>query len=387
MSLIRELGGRTFVLAALANFGYALGFHSYLHLPAFLEDLGADPVGVGTIFAITYVVAVAVRPWVGRTMDTRGRRLVALGGGALHLVTALAYLWVHEIGWLLYLLRVAHGVALGMVFSSMFTIAADVIPASRRTQGIAIFGISGLLPLALGPLMGDILLAGGHDYARLFTAIAIAAGVGLLLTLPIPETVEPDETPRRSFWRAAAEPNLRSSWFIGVAFAFALAAFFVFAKTFSREHQVGSVGEAFSWYAAVAIALRLFFGGLPERLGLTRVLYPALLLSSAGLVVLAFTTEDWHMNLAASLCGAGHGFAFPILSAIVVTRAPPNERGSAISLFTALFDLGVVLGGPTLGFVIKHAGYPAMFAGAGVLSAVATWIYWRWELRLGRAEG
>lgn len=376
---LQDFGGRTFAFAGLANLLFALGFHTYLHLPAMLEDLGADPVGVGSIFAITYVVAVLARPWVGRTMDTRGRKPVAIAGAALHVATAVGYLWVDRIGPLLIALRVTHGVALGMVFSVMFTIAADVVPAHRRAQGIALFGISGMLPLALGPLMGDLLLAGGHDYTPMFAAIAVSGVVGILLVLPMPETRDPGQARGRSFWRSAAEPKLRSSWFIGLAFAFALGAYFVFLKTFTREHGVGQVGESFSWYAGTAIFLRVFFGGVPERFGLFRVLYPSLVLSSAGLLVLAFAGADWHVNLAGALAGAGHGFAFPIISAIVVARAPAEERGSAISLFTALFDLGVVVGGPTLGFVVKHAGYPTMFAGAGVASAIATLVFWRWE--------
>ena len=64
------------------------------------------------------------------------------------------------------------------------------------------------------------------------------------------------------------------------------------------------------------------------------------------------------------LCGIGHGFVFPIILGLVVTRARDNERGAALSVFTALFDLGNVVGGPVLGIIVKVGGYGAMFVTA-----------------------
>ena len=385
MQWIERFGGRTFAYAAFANFLHSMGFHTYLHLPGYLEGLGADPFQMGLVIAIAHIVAIAVRPTVGRWVDNRGRRPVALGGGVLALISALAYLQIDRLGPALYALRVLHGVALGALFSVLFTIAADVVPAQRRAQGIAIFGISGMLPLALGGLMGDLLLSGAgpspgpEAYARIFMAISTCAGLGLLASFPIPETRDPKVRPTRTYAAAASAPELRSVWFIGLAFAFALAAFFVFLKTYTIERGLSSLGEAFSWYAGVAIALRIFFGGLPERVGMKRVLFPALAASAAGLLLLSLAGSAWEVDLAAALCGAGHGFAFPIISALVVERARPEERGSAVSLFTALFDFGVLAGGPTLGWVVKNWSYGPMFAIAAAICAVASVIFWFWD--------
>ena len=88
-----------------------------------------------------------------------------------------------------------------------------------------------------------------------------------------------------------------------------------------------------------------------------------------------------HLVLAAIACGVGHGFAFPIISALVVTRAQPDERGSAIALFTALFDLGVLLGGPCFGVSARYGGYPATFALAAALCMSATLVFVVWDGR------
>lgn len=71
----------------------------------------------------------------------------------------MGYLTVNSIGPWVYVIRIVHGVGLAALFSVFLTIVADVVPKSRRTEGIAILGVSGLLPLSLGGLLGDAVLA------------------------------------------------------------------------------------------------------------------------------------------------------------------------------------------------------------------------------------
>jgi MFS family permease len=168
---------------------------------------------------------------------------------------------------------------------------------------------------------------------------------------------------------------------VGLAFAFALTAFFIFLKTWVLELGEGSLGEVFTWYAGTAIFLRLFLGHIPERFGYLRVLFPALVLTTLGLASLAFADSSFDLNVAGVLCGAGHGYAFPIISALVVKRARPENRGSAVAMFTALFDLGALIGGPSLGYIARGPGYPAMFVTASLVCLAATALFGLLERR------
>jgi predicted MFS family arabinose efflux permease len=86
------------------------------------------------------------------------------------------------------------------------------------------------------------------------------------------------------------------------------------------------------------------------------------------------------------MCGAGHGYAFPILFGFTVTRSPVAVRGATLSFFTALFDIGVLIGGPLLGAIISVSGYPAMYGVAAALISIASVIYWRWDRRYDRED-
>ncbi len=373
---------RTFVLCAAANFAQSLAFNLFLHFPGYLARLGADEVQIGFIVGLTAFAAIAARPPIGRIMDRHGRRGVILAGGVLNVLACALYLGIHSIGPAVLAVRFVHGLAEAMLYSSLFTFAADLVPAARRTEGLAWFAASGMLPVALAGLLGDALLA-RFDYSALFgTSVGLAAG-SLMLSLPLreqPPAPGPRE-PSRGFLAALTQPELLPLWWIGTVFAFGVASVFIFTKTFVMHTGIGSVGGFFSAYAGAALVVRIVGGWLPDRVGPKRMLVPSLGILCVGLVLLAFAATPAHILVAGVCCGVGHGFVFPILSGLVVTRAREADRGSALSIFTALFDAGVLLGGPTLGALIREAGYPAMYGFAALWIACGSAVFFAWERR------
>jgi len=361
---------RPFVLCFAANLAQGLSFSLFLHFPGFLNRLGASEVEIGLISGIAGMAAILARPPIGPSMDRRGRRGVILLGGLLNVVACAGYLAVTGIGPLVYGLRIVQGLGVAMLFTALFTYGADWVPASRRTQGLAIFGVSGMLPISLGAVLGDWILARA-SYAELFEAATGLALLSFLLSLPLRDRPRDPRgrEPSRGFLAALSQPDLLPLWWVGGIFAIALASVFVFFKRYVEETGIGTVGDFFSAYAGTAIALRLFLGWLPDRVGPKRVLFPALLGLVAAFLLLADAERPGQVILAGVLFGFGHGFTFPILFGILVTRAGEADRGSAMAIFTALFDAGVVVGGPLFGAAITWGGFSAMY---GVAAAAVT---------------
>ncbi len=374
---------RPFLLCFSANLLQGIAFNLFLHFPGFLHQLGADDVGIGFVSSLTAVAAIALRPPIGRVMDRRGRRVVVLVGGALNSVVLALYLTVDAVGPWLYAVRIAHGLAEAMLFSSLFTYAADHVPAGRRTQGLALFGVSGMLPIALAGVLGDRVIAAA-GYRPLFAVALGFALVSFVLSFPLPEAPRPPAVAGevRGLRAALGQADLAPLWMVGTVFSVVLTGFFIFMRRFVDETHVGSVGLFFSAYTVAALTLRVFFGWLPDRVGPKRVLGPALAALSAGLLWTAHATTAGDLVVAGVLCGIGHGFTFPILFGLVVTRAPESNRGMAMAVYTALFDIGVLLGGPALGALIERSGFPAMYTAAGVLMALGTAVFFAWDRRL-----
>jgi len=376
---------RAFVLCAAANLVQSLSFNLFLHFPGFLHQLGADELQIGVLFSLASIVAIGVRPPVGRIMDARGRRGVILVGGVLNSLVCGLYLTVTGLGPWIYLLRMLHGLAEALLFTALFTLAADLVPASRRTEGLALFGVSGMLPVGLSGLLGDAILAVA-DYTRLFEVAFGLAVLSWLLSLPLHDRVRgaaESELPR-GFRASLEQGDLLPLWWIGFVFALALASTFAFLKRFVDATGLGTVGGFFGAYTAAAILLRLFFGWLPDRIGQKRVLFPALATLALGFLVLAGARDGHDVVLAGALCGTGHGYAFPIVFGMVVTRASEADRGSATAIFTALFDVGVVVGGPLFGAISAWRGFAWTYAAAALVVALGTGVFAWWDRGAGR---
>jgi MFS family permease len=376
-----DLWSRPFVLASLSNFLQGISFSLFIHFPGLLSDFGADAVEVGWIYGFTAVTAIIVRPAVGAAMDRHGRRPVILAGNLLNVVVITLYFTIEGLGPWVYVVRILHGLSEALLFTSLFTFAADHVPEARRTQGLGVFGVSGMLPMSLGGLLGDQVL-GWASYDALFaTAAAFAVGA-LLFAFPLRDLALAADAAidgRSGFRVGLVQADLVPIWCITTIFAFAMASAFTFLKLYIIEIGFGSVGGFLTAYTGSAIVLRLFFGAIPDRLGPKRVLLPALLIQAVGFAVLGLATSAQDVLLAGLLCGVGHGYAFPILFALVVTRAGARLRGTAMAIYTALFDLGVLLGGPGLGIVIERFGYPTMYQATAAIVTLGAVVFTWWD--------
>jgi MFS family permease len=207
------------------------------------------------------------------------------------------------------------------------------VPAARRTQWIALFGVSGMLPISLGGAIGDWLLR-DHDYRALFLVAWGLAVASLLCSLPLRDAQRPAVTGTRPVGIRAAlrQRDLVPLWFLGTVFSVALTAFFVFIKTFVEAHPIGTVGGFFTAYTAAALVLRAFFGWLPDRAGPKRVLAPALAALAAGFAVLAGADGPADVLAAGVLYGFG---TLPFDPPGPRGRARRGGRGAALAVFTA----------------------------------------------------
>jgi MFS family permease len=370
------------VLAALANALLNLAAFLFVHLPGFLQQLGAGEAQIGRIMAGQSIGAIVAWPFLGRAMDVRGRRIVILAGVALFVAVAGLYLSIGTLGPYIYAVRILDGAATMMWYTALFTYAADLVPPQRRTEGLALFGVSGLIALGLGAGAGDVVLAGA-TYRELFLLSLVLAALGLLLCLPLRDSPGHADarTPPRHVLITAAERNLLSVWVAALSFFCGVAALFAFMKTFALATGAAPVGAFFGAYAGVAGTLRIVAGWLPDRLGSRRMLGIAMSVYAAGFFVLASPASGTSIVVAGLLCGAGHGYAFPVLFSLVIERARPQERGAAAAFFTALDWIALLAAGPIAGYLIEQAGYSATFLGLGLLVATGMGVFYLLDRR------
>lgn len=369
---------RAFVLAATANAILSLSSSLFVHLPGLLQQIGAGEGEIGRIMAMQAIGAILVWPLVGTVMDRRGRRVVIVSGVALFVLAVALYLSVSTLGPRVYAIRLIDGAAATMWYTALFTYAADLVPEQRRAEGLAVFGVSGLIPLGLGAFSGDVILASAGFREVFIVALALAV-LGLLFCLPLRDVsrAHTGQTARSgSLLRNASDRNLLSLWVAAFTFFVGVVVVFTFVKTFIVAKGIGSMGSFFGAYATTAVLLRVFLGWLPDRLGARRMVGISMSFYACGFIALALADTSVGVLIAGLLLGAGHGYTFPVLLSLVVTRSPAEERGAATAFFMALDWLSLLVAGPMVGYAIEHIGYGQSFVAIGMTVALGTGVFY-----------
>ncbi|WDT75699.1 MAG: MFS transporter [Candidatus Manganitrophus sp.] len=377
---------RAFILLFAAHLLFGLSFWPYVLLPVFLQQLGADLFTVGLIMGTASFSGILIRPWVGAALDRIGRRKILIAGGAIFLGANLSYLAIDEVGWTIFVVRLLHGLGMGILMAAFFTLAADLSPATRRTEGIALFGVSGHLSGAIGVLAGEqIIRLGG--YPALFLSSATLALLSIFTSLFIrePETPSHDAEPE-GFFSVLKGPALRIPLLGTVAFSFSMTSYMVFLKPYALKMGIGSITPFFIAYTLTAVTVRLAGSSWPDRFGLKKVLYPSMISMAVGIVALLFWPTHAGLIVGGVLSGIGHGFIFPILSVMLIERAREENRGSAITLFTMLYDLGLFIGAPLLGFIAIGERYGRMYIAAAAVLMVSLIAFIRFDREKGEGE-
>ena len=147
---------------AAANFASSAGFGAFFLFPLFIAERGGSEADIGVIMGIFALSSVLCRPWVSEMIDRLGRKRSYTVGALIMTFTPLVYLFFQgalaEFYFPLLLTRMVHGVGLAICFTAAFTFIADIVPPPRLNEGIGMFGISGLLGMAVGPALAELIV-------------------------------------------------------------------------------------------------------------------------------------------------------------------------------------------------------------------------------------
>ncbi|MGA7096908.1 MAG: MFS transporter [Acidimicrobiia bacterium] len=377
--------GPDFLRIFVAGFLQETSFFLMVHFPSYVQGMGATESLIGFLYAGGAIMALLFRPLLGRILDLTHRRTVLLFCGISNVtVVALLSLTSHwgVVLWALFLLQRVFQIAL---FTTMLTYMADSLPVEHRTQGLALFGMSGLIPIAFGGVIGDLVID-GLGFSALFLLSAAAGLISWSIVWSLPVLPVMSTRPRRGFWSALAQRNLLPLWWITLCFSIGMETLFTFTRTYVDDRQIGSTGIFFGVYGVTAAAMRLIGGNRYDRVPHRPLAVAALISYGVGLGLLAVAGSVSILVLAAFFGGLAHGGLFPLLSSQVVARARTAERGSAMAVFTSIFDIALLVAAPSVGSLIDGFDYAVAFAVVAGVLVVGSWIYAIWDRRMVAAE-
>ncbi|MGD9018683.1 MAG: MFS transporter [Desulfuromonadales bacterium] len=366
---------------ALANLCHTASFSAFFLLPLYVLEQGGSQGDVGMVMGIFSMASAVCRPWISSMIDRIGRKRSYTLGSILMLTAPLLYLGLHDpLGTyypLFILLRLVHGVGLAICFTAVFTFMADILPQGRLNEGIGMFGISGLLGIALGPILAEATLA-RYGFTGLFLVAGSLAATALLAHQPLQEshTRHTSKTDRHvSFFGLLKREKFIVVGLLSLMFGVGLAATGSFVAPLAEARGLGYISIYFFCYSGGAIAVRFVSGKLADEVGERTILPYGIFLYIAGILILPFTYSALLLCVAGALSGIGHGLLFPLLNTMAVRDEPGNLRGKATGIFTGGIDTGIFAGSLILGYIGDWFGLNILFFCAGLCMASAFIIF------------
>lgn len=350
-----------------------------------VNEYGVSTSTAGLVSSIFIIGSLIGRFTTGPIIVKIGSKRTFYIGLIAFLITTLLYFASVNLGTLI-VFRLLHGIALGVIGTSLGTIVAQIVPESRRGEGIGYFSLSNTIATAIGPFLGILLTNLSDDFRIIFifnaALVVLCTLTGLLLRMPnIVKPVQPAKqaAPGRnggfSFAKFLEYKALPIS-FIALLAGFVYSGVMSFLTFYIKEINLVSVGSFFFLvYALFILISRPVTGPLMDRKGANIVVYPAMVLFIVGMLVFSQTASAWTFLLAAALIGLGYGNFTSIAQTLSLKGVKPQRYGLATSTYYIFYDLGLGVGPYLLGFVVPHSGYRNLYLFMVPVIVIATLLY------------
>ena len=373
-----RLWNRNYCKVMVANFTLFFAFYILTPLlPLYLsEHFGATKDVIGLVLSGYTITALLFRPFSGYVVDAFPRKTVLMVSFGAFAIFFAGYLAASTL-LLFTIVRTLHGGPFGATTVSNSTVAIDVLPSSRRTEGIGYYGLSNNLAMAIAPTIGIFIYKYTQSFELLFWLALVVACAGWIVdaTLKLDAKATIKNKSKFSWDRFF----LVRGWLLGlnmVAFGFSFGGLSNYLAIYGKE-VMGITGGTGTYFmlCSVGLILSRLQGGKALRDG--RVTHNAgsgMVISLVGytLFILMPTLSALftiHSSLftsigyygSALLIGLGNGHMWPAFQNMTINVAHNNQRGTANSTILISWDIGMGLGILVGGVVSELLGYSAAF--------------------------
>ena len=379
MMVKEKLWNSNYVKVWLANFMIFFSFMIVTPLlPLYLSDTyQADKDTIGFVLSGYTLTALLARPVAGYLVDSYSRRVVLLICYFFFFALFAGYLIAGTMT-LFAIIRTVHGAPMGAVTVANSTSAIDVLPSSRRAEGIGYYGLSNNLATSIAPTVGLLIYDKIGNYNIIFLIALCAAVIGFVINatvhFPVKEIV-PNKNPI-SFDRFF----LVKGWSEGVVImsvGLSYGVLVTYLAIYGKE-ELGMTAGTGAWFAVLCTGLILsrLIGARSLRKGrVVQNVNRGILISVFGYLLFALMKNPVGFYGAAIIIGLGNGHIFPGMQTMFVNLAPNNQRGTANSTLLTCWDVGMGIGVVFGGIAIHHSGYSAAFWFAFIVNLLGVIFY------------
>lgn len=366
--------GYCFIL--VANFLLYFGFWLLIPvLPFYLSEVfQAGNSTIGIILSCYTVAALCIRPFSGYLLDSFARKPLYLMAYFIFMSMFAGYIIAGSLT-LFILFRIIHGVSFGMVTVGGNTVVIDIMPSSRRGEGLGYYGLSNNIAMAVGPMSGLFLHDAGMSYTTIFCCSLGSCLAGFLcatlVKTPYKPPVKREPISLDRFILLKGIPAGISLLLLSIPYGMTTN----YVAMYAKEIGINVTTGFFFTFMAVGMAIsRIFSGKIVDRGKITQVISAGLYIVVISFFLLSACVYiiEWDAGVCnvvffavALLLGVGFGIMFPAYNTLFVNLAPNNQRGTATSTYLTSWDVGIGIGMLAGGYIAEISTFDkAYFFGA-----------------------
>lgn len=317
---------------------------------------------------LTYASAVSA-PITGAMGDRLGKRRILIVASLAITVFSLLYAVAPSYHIILGLVLV-HGVFWSGLLSSSSAYVTDIVPKSRRAEGLGYAGFASILAVAVAPWIGLWVFERGG-----WTLLCLEMA-GLNLIMAFIAWRLPSDT-HRAMPPLSLKPSDLVEWRVAISavtlflYSFSYGGITSFVTIYADQVGVAPRALYFTVFSLAIVATRPFISRYADRIGHARVIVPCLGMMVLGIAVLVVASTRMTFALSAVLFGVGFGSAYPVFVAHLMHYVPDHRRGATFGALIGAFDIGLGTGSISIGWLSEHYGFGRAFAVAGALALLS----------------
>lgn len=342
--------------------------------------LGYSATLAGGVISLQYLATLVSRSVVGQLSDTRGGKMVVMGGlvfaslnGLCILAAGFAHMPLVVLGWLL-LSRLMLGTAESGTGTGCNAWGIGLVGPASMAEVMSWNGVATYGGIAAGAPIGVALMHLGGLFALAAVAIILPI-LGFVVAIFLPAAVPIAGARRMSMLHV-----VRYVWRHGIALAcgsFGFGVIVAFMALYYATHGWSGAAYALTSFGVAFVLVRLFLTGVIGRFGGFRPALVSLSIEIVGQITLWLAPVPALALVGAALVGLGASLLFPALGVEALKIVEPGSRGGAIAMYGMFLDVALGLTGPVAGLVAGHYGYPAIFGASAIVVCIGLGVTYR----------
>lgn len=374
METSSKIWNRKFVLLFLTNLLVLAAFYASIPIiPVYCQEIGITGAKVGIVLTAMSLATILFRPVAGYLLDNFNRYRVYLIFLALFCLAFPAFL-VFPIFGALVVIRLYMGAVYSVCGSATMTLAGDVLPPTKITEGISRFAFTISIGMAVGPYVGIQVQNHLNSQTSFLTVFAIAVVALLCVSccrIKYPKVQRKKFALKDSIYKPAL-PFMCNMMFLMIPYGAVIA----YSSILAQEKGLTAVIPYFYICLVAGMLLSKLSTQRMIDAGRHRVLvYVSLVVLVITMASYVFLETGAHLLIAGFFFGLGYGILQPLFQSFVTGTTSKPKRGVANATYLLSYDIGIGIGALLMGFMQETIGLTTGFALTAIAYVVGGILY------------